>query len=912
MTERPYIRYPQHSLKAMLEPKTIAVIGATERPSSVGRTILQNLTTPHFGGTIYPVNPNQKSILGLEAYPSVKDVPEPIDLAVIVTPAPTVLDIIRECTAVNVKGVVIISAGFKETGEAGAKLEEEILCEANKTGMRIIGPNCLGIMRPNNGLNASFAAAMANPGTVGFVSQSGALCASILDWSLRENVGFSAFISIGSMLDVGWGDLITYLGDDPRTKSIVIYMETIGNARAFLSAAREVALSKPIIVIKPGRTQAASRAAVAHTGSWTGRDEVVAAAFRRSGVLRVNTIEELFNMAEVLAKQPRPRGPRLTIVTNAGGPGVLATDALIMAGGELTPLTDKTMTDLNELLPSHWSHANPIDILGDADADRYENAIKIANNDANSDGLLVVLTPQAMTNPTATAQRLRELLERPPGYAFGKPVLVSVIGGNEVTESIRILNDANIPTFNFSDAAAKTFHYMWRYQKRLQSLYETPHTLSIRTEDFDRINVVQEMVAQIRASGRTLLTEYESKQVLAAYDIPVVETRVAYHKDEAVAIADKMGYPVVVKVNSQTIVRKSAIGGVRLDLATADEVRHAYATMERAVTAMYGAEHFTGVSVQPMLNLNSGYELTAGSSPDPQFGPVLMMGTGGTLLEFFQDRVLGLPPLTTTLARRMMERIQIYKALAGVPGREPVDLAEVERLMVLFSYLVTSQRWIRTIDLSPLFVSPQGAVVLDARMELYDQSVQEEELPQLAIRPYPTQYMQTFTSKTGKRYLIRPISPEDEPKIVAFHATLSERSVYLRYFRAFDIDRRTDHDRLSRICFIDYDREVVLVVEHHNKETDEEEIVGVGRLTRVNVENEAEYAIVVSDAFQGQGLGTELLRRLLEIGRLEGVSKVIAYMLAENRGMIAVSERLGFKFSREGELVKGVIDLKPS
>ena len=376
---QPYLRYPQHTLKAMFEPKTVAVIGATERQDSVGRTILQNLLDHQFGGTIYPVNrKKKKSILGLKAYRSVKDVPQPIDLAIIVTPAPTVLAVIRECTAVNVNGVIIISAGFKETGATGAKLEEEIFQEASKTGMRIIGPNCLGIMRPNSGLNASFAAAMARPGTVGFVSQSGALCASILDWSFRENVGFSAFVSIGSMLDVGWDDLITYLGDDPHTKSIVIYMETIGNARAFLSAAREVALSKPIIVIKPGRTLAAARAAAFHTGSWAGQDEVVAAAFRRSGVLRVDTIEELFHMAEVLAKQPRPRGPRLTIVTNAGGPGVLATDALVTAGGELTPLTAETITALDACLPAHWSHSNPVDILGDADADRFEKAVKIA------------------------------------------------------------------------------------------------------------------------------------------------------------------------------------------------------------------------------------------------------------------------------------------------------------------------------------------------------------------------------------------------------------------------------------------------------------------------------------------------------------------------------------------------------
>lgn len=900
-------RASQHNLKNVLEPKTVAVIGATEREHSLGRSILWNLMSNAFGGTIYPVNPHKTAVLGIKAYPNVHKVPEPIDLAIIVTPAHTVPDIIRDCTAVNVKGVIIVSAGFKEVGEAGAKLEEEIFAEAQKTGLRIIGPNCLGVMRPNNGLNATFAPAMARPGSVGFISQSGALCASILDWSFRENVGFSAFISIGSMLDVGWGDLITYLGDDPRTKSIVIYMETIGNARAFLSAAREVALTKPIIVIKPGRTRAAARAAASHTGSRTGQDEVVAAAFRRSGVLRVNSIEEVFNMAEVLAKQPLPAGPNLTIVTNAGGPGVLATDALIASGGELTPLTDKTMEELNALLPDHWSKDNPIDILGDADADRYETAVKIANRDPNAHGLLIIITPQAMTRPTQTAQKLKKILERPPGYSFGKPVLACVIGGAEVSAGYQILNQGNIPTFDFPDAAAKTFQYMWRYQQRLQSLYETPRALTYSDADQARIDAVTQMIADVRAAGCVNLTEYESKQVLAAYGIPTVETHLAKTVDEAITIAEKLGYPVVLKVNSEFIANKSRVGGVRLDLATADEVRHAFATMEARVTTQYGAEYFAGVSVQPMLNLNRGYELIMGAHSDSQFGPVLLLGTGGTLIDVFQDRVVGLPPLTTTLARRMMERIKIYKALGGAPGRDPVDLAAVEDVLVRFSHLVVNQKWIETIDVNPLFVSPNGVMALDARMTLYNHDVSEDELPELAIRPYPTQYIQPYTSKTDKMYMIRPISPEDEPKIVEFHSTLSERSVYLRYFRSFNLDRRIEHERLARICFIDYDREMVLVAEHLDEETGEEKIVGVGRLTRANIENEAEYAVMVSDDFQGQGLGTKLLDALIEIGRLEGVQKIVGYILAENRSMIAVSEKRGFTFGREGELVKATI-----
>ncbi|GJM41493.1 MAG: acetyltransferase [Ardenticatenaceae bacterium] len=825
------------------------------------------------------------------------------------TPARTVPGIIRECVEAGVKGAIVISAGFKEIGPDGVKLEQEILTEARRGNMRIIGPNCLGVMNPISGLNATFASSMARPGTVGFISQSGALLTSILDWSFRENVGFSSFVSIGSMLDVDWGDLIYYLGDDPRTKSIVIYMESIGNARSFLSAARDVALTKPIIVIKPGRTEAAAQAAASHTGSLTGSDEVLAAAFRRSGVLRVDSIDDLFNMAEVLAKQPRPRGPRLTIVTNAGGPGVLATDSLIMNRGELTQLSEKTMEELNEFLPPHWSHNNPVDILGDADAERYAKAIQVAANDENSDGLLVILTPQAMTDPTQTAQELKKLYGRPPQYQYGKPVLASWMGGADIASGESILNQANIPTFAFPDTAARVFQYMWRYQKRLESLYETPFKPEETEESTQKIDEISQMLNKVRATGRTILTEYESKQVLSAYDIPTVETRLANTVDEAVKIADKIGYPVVLKLNSETITHKTDVGGVRLDLATESEVRHAYTTMEASVSEKYSTEDFLGVTVQPMLRLNDGYELIIGSSPDSQFGPVLLFGTGGTLVEVFKDRALGLPPLTTTLARRMMERTKIYKALQGVRGRDPVDLAALEALLVRFGQLVAEQRWIKELDINPLFASSDALIALDARVVLYEPEVMEDELPELAIRPYPAQYIKEFTTEEGVVTTMRPIRPEDEPMMVNFHETLSERSVYLRYFRAFQLDQRVEHERLTRICFVDYDRDFALVVTANNKRTNEEEIIAAGRLTKERGSDEAEFAMLVSDRYQGQGVGTEMLKHLLDIGKQEGVKRVEAYLLPENRGMRAICLKLGFRLEREAELIKAIIDL---
>ena len=903
------LRMEQNPLEVMFKPKSVAVVGATERTGSVARTILWNLISTSFGGTIFPVNPKYNSILGIKSYPSLAAIPDPVDLAVIVTPAPTVPGIIEECVAVGVQAAIIISAGFKETGPEGAALEQQILKIARKGHMRIIGPNCLGVMNPITGLNATFASTMARPGSVGFISQSGALLTAILDWSFRENVGFSAFVSIGSMLDVGWGDLIHYLGDDPNTRSIVLYMESIGDARSFLSAAREGALTKPIIVIKPGRTAEAAKAAASHTGSLTGGDEVLAAAFRRSGVLRVDSIADLFNMAEVLSKQPRPRGPRLSIVTNAGGPGVLATDALITSGGELAPISDEAMEKYNKLLPAAWSHNNPIDILGDADAGRYAEAIKIAANDPDSDGALVILTPQAMTNPTETARVLADQFARPPGQIYGKPILASWMGGSEVSSGEAILNKANIPTFPYPDTAARIFTYMHRYQRRLTALYQTPELAEDYGETGFKHFLIKEMLEQIRQTGRTILTEYESKQVLEAYDIPTVPTRLARSADEAATIAEEIGYPVVIKLNSETITHKTDVGGVRLDLASADEVRNAFTTMEKTVGEKYSPADFLGVTVQPMLKLHDGYELIVGASPDPQFGPVVLFGTGGTLVEVFKDRALAIPPLNTTLARLTMTRTKIYEALKGVRGRPPVDLALLDKIFVRFSELVVSQRWIKEIDINPLFASHEQLIALDARVVLYGPEVKEEELPRLAIRPYPSNYVKEITNREGVEFTLRPIRPEDEPKMIAFHEKLSEQSVYLRYFRAFNLEQRTEHERLTRICYVDYDRSIALVAETADPATGQQAIVAAGRLTRLQNPEEAEFAMLVRDDFQRRGVGTQLLSHLLEFGANEGIQRVVAYMLPENRGMIEISEKLGFAMSREEDMVKAVKEL---
>jgi len=873
-------------LDVFFSPSNVAVIGATETPASAGRTVLWNLINSPFGGTVFPVNPKRPSVLGIRAYPNINAVPDKVDLAVVVTPAKTVPGVIHDCVDAGIKAAIVISAGFKEIGKAGAELEQQVLQEARRGQMRIIGPNCLGVMSPVTGLNATFATAIARPGNVALVSQSGALCTAILDWSLREQVGFSAFLSIGSMLDVGWGDLIEYLGDDPRTRSIIIYMESIGDARSFISAAREVALSKPIIVIKAGRSAAAAKAAASHTGSLAGSDEVLEAAFRRCGVLRVNNISDLFYMSEVLARQPRPAGPRLTILTNAGGPGVLATDSLMALDGKLAEISSETTTALNEFLPAAWSHGNPIDILGDADPERYAKAVAVAAKDPGTDGLLVILTPQGMTDPTQIAEKLR-----PYAKLDGKPILASWMGGVESSAGEDILNNAGIPTFPYPDTAVKVFEYMWHYTYNLRGLYETP-VPALEADSSARAQACA-LIAGVRASGRTILTEAESKQLLALYGVPTVQTLVASTPDEAAQFAGKIGYPVVLKLHSETITHKTDVGGVQLNLANEAAVRRAWTAIETGVREKAGPGHFQGVTVQPMVS-RDGYELIVGSSIDAQFGPVLLFGSGGVMVEVYKDRALALPPLNTTLARRMMEQTKVFTALQGIRGRKPVSLEELDQLLVRFSRLVVEQPWIKEIDINPLMASPERLLALDARVIVYDQSTREQDLPRTAIRPYPVQYAGTWTTKDGTQINIRPIRPEDEPLMVEFHHRLSERSVYFRYFHLLNLSQRTAHERLTRMCFIDYDRGMALVAERENPDGGHE-LLGIGRLTRVHGTADAEMAVLVSDDFQGRGLGSELIAQLIKIAKQEKIGRITADILAENRSMQRVCERLGFQ-----------------
>ena len=884
--------FRRHPLDAIFSPRNVAVIGASETQGSVGRTLLWNLISHPFGGAVFPVNPKRASVLGIHAYSSVLEVPAQVDLAVIVTPARTVPGIIDECVQAGVKGAIIISAGFKEIGEQGAELERQVLERARSAQMRIIGPNCLGVMSPLTGLNATFAKGMALPGNVGFISQSGALCTAVLDWSFREHVGFSAFVSVGSMLDVDWGDLIYYLGDDDRTRSIVMYMESIGNAESFMSAAREVSLTKPIIVIKAGRSAAAAKAAASHTGSLAGSDDVLDAAFRRCGVLRVEHLSHLFAMAEVLAKQPRPAGPRLTILTNAGGPAYWRRTC--HGGGQacrtvrkiLWPPSTRCCRDTGATTTRrHYRHADP---------DRYTKAVEIAIADKNTDGLMVILTPQDMTYPTQTAEKMA----RPVGHA--KPVLASWMGGPEVAGGVDVLNRANIPTFDYPDTAASIFNYMWRYSYNLRSIYETPSLPVASEAEATNQRHATELIEAVREKGRTILTEFESKQVFAAYGISTVPTMLANSPDEAVSIAKEIGYPVVLKLNSETITHKSDVQGVQLNLGDDDAVRKAYETIDTTVGERVGPGHFQGVTVQPMEKLD-GYELIIGSSQDIQFGPVLLFGTGGTLVEVFRDRALGLPPLNTTLARRMMEQTRIFEALQGVRGRKGVDIDALERLMVRFSNLVVEQPRIKEIDINPLLASPERIIALDARIVLHDPDIADDDLPRPSIRPYPIRYSHEWNLPDGTTLTIRPVKPEDEPMMIDFTLSLSPDNLYLRYFHSVSVSTLISHEKLTRLCFVDYNREISLVAVREDPKTNRPEIIAHGQLTRLHGRRDAEFAVQVRDQYQGSGLGTHILTQLLEIARDEKLEKVVAEIMPENAGMRRVCTKLGFEFSRMPE-----------
>jgi len=890
-------------LDKIFNPKTVAVIGASDEEGSVGYALMKNFLESGYEGKVYPVNIRKPEILGLKAYKTVGEIPEPIDLAVIATPAKTVPEVVEQCGKAGIKGVIIISAGFKEIGPEGKALEDKIVEIKKKYGLRIIGPNCLGIIRPSFNLNATFIDKMPKPGNIAFVSQSGALGAAILDWAIYENIGFSNFVSVGSMIDVDFGDLIDYFGTDPKTHSILMYIEGITNARKFMSAARHFARTKPIIVVKAGKFTESAKAAASHTGSLTGEDDIYDAAFKRAGIVRVEEIADLFNCAEVLGMQPLPKGSNLAIITNAGGPGVMATDALIAKGGKLAKLSPKTMEKLDKVLPPYWSKGNPIDILGDAKADRYKTVFEACLEDENIDGILIIYTAQAVAEPVEIAKSIVEVCKS--RRYQNKTLLTSFMGHSAVEEANRILNENGIPTYSTPEQAVKTYLYMYQYKRNLELLYETPEELSIDVSPPKRpIFIIMKNAAM---ENRELLTEDESKKLLEYYGFPVVKTYVAKTADEAVTLARQIGFPVVLKVLSPHITHKTDAGGVVLDINSEAEVIEAFEQIIKNVRNYNPKAEILGVTVQPMIK-KKGYEVILGAKTDPLFGPVILFGMGGIGVELFRDFSIGLPPLNQTLARRLLEETKVYQLLKGYRNVPPANIKLLEEIIVRFSQMLIDFPQIKEVDINPLLINEKEAYALDARIVINKELVFKKLEPHqhLVISPYPKKYETLWKLKDGRTVLLRPIKPEDEPLWLEMFQNFSEESIRYRFFQ---IIKDTPHEVRVRYCNIDYDREIAIVAELN--EEGRRKILGVVRVSLEPDRKAGEIAFIVADPWQGLGLGTKMVDYTIEVCKDMGVETLYAIMLADNHRAINLTKKMGFtlKYQEDGT-VKGVLNLK--
>ena len=880
------------NLDKIFNPHRIAVIGASDTPTSVGYTVLQNLVGSGFGGVVYPVNPNRESIQGIQAHKDVASLPHAPDLAVICTRAPTVPGIVRTLGAVGTRGIVIISAGFREIGQEGRDLEQQILAEQrNFEGMRIIGPNCLGIIVPEISLNASFAASTPKAGHVGFISQSGALCTSVLDWAMEGNIGFSYFISVGNMLDVTIGDLIDYLGSATNTRSIILYIESISESREFMSAARAFARTKPIVAYKAGRFAESAQAAASHTGALAGVDAVYEAAFQRSGIVRIAECDDMFDCAELLARHQLPDGDRLAIITNAGGPGVMTTDALLARNGKLASLSEQTTGRLNDVLPPFWSHGNPVDVLGDAPPERFADAMKVVVDDEGVDAVLLILTPQAMTDSTATARAVAEV-----AATTYKPVLAAWMGGVMVSEGMQLLSTAGIPSYATPEKAVRAFMHLVSHARNLEVLHETPQDIPLEFGlDRQRLRGVFDTIL---AEGNEILSENASKAFLEAYEIPVTKPFLARSADRAVEVARQCGYPVVLKIHSPQITHKTDVDGVVLDLSGDQEVRDAYRQMVRTAGERCPDAEILGVTVQKMVSDPNGFELIVGTKKDPVFGAVIMVGTGGTAAEVFRDRALALPPLNESLARRMLTSLKSWPLLQGYRGKPAANIDRLIEILIRFSYLVADYPEIKELDVNPLLVTPEDVLALDARVvidrELTAGTVQP--FSHLAIRPYPEEYVTARELKDGTQVVLRPIKPEDEPMWHELLATCSDETLRAR---SANLNVQVTHEVATRYCFIDYDREIAIVAEV--EEGDRRKLIGVGRLVADFEHQLARYTVLVVDSWHGHGLGGLLTDHCLEVANRWGVKKVTAETVEENKQMLATLCHRGFQVAQQND-----------
>ncbi|MBK5210951.1 MAG: GNAT family N-acetyltransferase [Coriobacteriia bacterium] len=875
----------KHDLDKLFNPKSIAVIGASSKKGSVGHILLRNIITAEYDGVVFPVNITAPSVQGIKAYPSINDVPSQVDLAVIAVPAKAVPATIRQCGEAGVGAAVIVTAGFKEAGSAGLKLEQEVKAIAEEYGIRILGPNCLGYARPPLNINTTFANIVPGSGRVAFISQSGALGTAILDWATANNVGFSAFVSAGGMTDVDFGDLIDYFGDDPNTTSIIMYIESITDARSFMSAARRFAKSKPIIVVKSGRTARSALAAASHTGALAGDDTLYSAVFRRAGVVRVDEISDLFDSSEALSRVSSPKGNRLGIVTNAGGPGVMASDRLIGLGGELAEIAPETDERLRAVLSDFNARGNPVDVGGDALPDRFAAGTQALMDDPNCDGVLAILTPQATSDPTTTAHLLVEVAR-----SNDKPLLTSFMGEIMVKEAIEIFHKAHVPVFATPEDAVKAYMNMYEYTRSLETLYETPADILPDFEP-DR-DTVKGIFKQVADEGRSILSEFEAKNVLAAYQIPAVKTVICTSAEAAEKAAEEIGFPVVLKIFSNDITHKSDVGGIALNVRSASEAGIQFSKIiDRVKIAAPDAE-IIGVTVQEMSR--GGHEVIVGAKQDPTFGPVVMFGMGGTGVELYRDIAVEFPPLNQALAHSMVKRTKVSKLLEGYRGSEPVDMTALEQVLVKVSYLLVDFPEILEMDINPLQVRADGLCALDARIVIDAENVDGDTVPgaHLILPMYPSTYKWNLT-EGDEQFEIRAIRPEDEYSWTKMIESLSPTTAEYRFFGSVN---EVTKAMLVRYCHIDYDREIALAVFSKPNAGGEKQMIGVGRLTLKSADaTEGEFAVLVHDNYQRKGIGKKLVEVLIEVAQDRNLEEIHGDVRADDPSIPMFTESLRFK-----------------
>ncbi len=869
-------------LNRIFNPKHIAVIGASERKGSIGAKIFSNLISAGYTGTVFPVNPFRQTVQGIPAYPNISKVPVNMDLAVIATPAHTVPQIVEECGKTGVAGAIIISAGLKGIEEGGSTLEKKVLEHQRKYGMRIIGPNSLGVIRPKINLYATFANKQAKTGKIAFISQSAALCASALDWAWEAQVGFSAVVSTGSLLDVDLGDLIDYFGIDAQTRSILVYVESIKDGRKFMSAARFSSRTKPIILIKAGRFKETNQATLCHCGSLGGEDAVYEAAFRRAGIVRVRAIRDLFNCAEALAMQPYPTGPNLTIITNAGGPAIMAADNLVGRGGKLTQLDTETIRALKNFLHPYCSMANPIDLYEEANPEGFRKVLEISLKDPNSNGFLIIYTPQGATKPVALARIITNIAKK-----IKKPILTAFMGEDKhCRKARRLLQGSGIPTFASPEEAVSTFMYMYDYSRNLELLYQTPEELPVERP---KLTSLRGILRRSFCEGHHILSLPESMCFLQAYKIPAIKTLVAHTPEEASVLSSELGYPVVLKALSPQISHKSRIGGVFLNVCSSSETKALFREIASRVKNYSSTADFQGLSIQPMIH-EKGCELLLGAKKDSQFGSIILFGTGGATTELSKDVSIGFPPLNQTLAKRLVEDTTIYKHATSI--EYPLNIKLLEEIIVKFSHIVTDFPEIKEAEINPLIANANGIVAVDSRIVIdWERMMREvaEHRDTCLIASYPMKYVCVRQLKNNAHVLLRPIKPEDEEHFNEFLKSLSLESMRFRFFA---IIKEMSHETLTRYCNLDYDREVAIIAELQEAN---KPIIGAVRLIIEPGGKSGEFAVLVSDKWQSLKLGSKLMDLLVEIGKDMRVDKIYGYVSANNYRMLRLCKKKGFK-----------------